>query len=89
MDLSSASQHSIYQVFFHFSGDAACADFCVDGVDSMHFAERRSELGLEVEPPSEEVLEASDVAVEEELGLRMLHRHHLKHQSCLLRSIAG
>jgi hypothetical protein len=71
---------STNQVLLHVSGDAAGADLGVDGVDPLHLGEGRRGLGLEVEPAPEEVLEAGHVAIEEVLGLRVLHRHHLQKQ---------
>ncbi len=66
------------QVLFHFPGDSAGRHFGIDGVDSLHFTERRCRLGHVVEPSPEEVSEACDVAIKEVFGLWVLDWHHLE-----------
>jgi hypothetical protein len=60
------------QVLFHFPGDSAGRHFGIDGVDSLHFTERRCRLGHVVEPSPKEVSEACDVAIKEVFGLWVL-----------------
>ena len=60
-------------MILHFSCDANGANFGINCVNSLHFAEGWYELGLEVEPATKKIFQTGDIAVEKIFSLRMLN----------------